>query len=185
MKGITTRDLTRMALFVALITAGTFIRIPLGEDYFTLQFFFTLLAGLVLGARLGALAVLTYVILGLVGVPVFASGGGLSYLVKPTFGYLIGFILQAYFCGHFAERVEEPSFRKFLLINAGGMAIVYLIGLPWLYLISNYVAEAPMTLWAVIFYSGILQVPPDFFLCILAAWAGVRCHKMGFRPVFN
>ena len=67
------REMILCALFVALITAGTFIRIPVGTDVYTLQFLFTLLAGLLLGARLGAAAVATYVLLGLIGVPVFAS----------------------------------------------------------------------------------------------------------------
>ena len=78
MKHMKTRELVLCALFVALITVGTFVRIPVGTDVYTLQFLFTLLAGLLLGARLGALAVLVYIALGLLGVPVFASGGGPS-----------------------------------------------------------------------------------------------------------
>ena len=95
MKTFSLRELTFAALFVALIVIGTFVRIPVGGDYYTLQFLFTLLAGLVLGEKLGTLSVTAYVLLGLLGVPVFASGGGLAYLFQPTFGYLIGFILQA------------------------------------------------------------------------------------------
>ncbi|MBR0060809.1 MAG: biotin transporter BioY, partial [Selenomonadaceae bacterium] len=64
------RELVLAGLFVALITVGTFIRIQIGADFYTLQFLFTLLAGLVLGERLGALAVGAYVLLGLLGVPV-------------------------------------------------------------------------------------------------------------------
>ena len=98
MRKLTVRELVLCGLFIALITVGTFIRIPIGNDVYTLQFLFTLLAGLVLGARLGALAVGAYVLLGLVGVPVFATGGGFGYIAQPTFGYLLGFILQAGFC---------------------------------------------------------------------------------------
>ena len=57
MKHLNTRELVLCGLFIALITAGTFIRIPVGTDVYTLQFLFTLLAGLVLGARLGAITV--------------------------------------------------------------------------------------------------------------------------------
>ena len=99
MKHMKTRELVLCALFVALITVGTFVRIPVGADVYTLQFLFTLLAGLLLGERLGALAVLVYIALGLLGVPVFASGGGPSYVLQPTFGYLIGFVVQAWLCG--------------------------------------------------------------------------------------
>ena len=180
MKKLSLRELVLCALFVALITVGTFVRIPIGGDYFTLQFLFTLLAGLVLGAHLGALAVGTYVLLGLVGVPVFASGGGLAYVIQPTFGYLLAFILQAAFCGHFARRVPQVSFKTLLLVNAGGMAIVYLIGISWFYIFSNYVVDAPIAIWAAILYCGILQAPPDFLLCVAAAGLGLRLYRAGF-----
>ena len=99
MKHMKTRELVLCALFVALITVGTFVRIPVGADVYTLQFLFTLLAGLLLGERLGALAVLVYIALGLLGVPVFASGGGPSYVLQPTFGFMLGFLPGAYLTG--------------------------------------------------------------------------------------
>lgn len=179
MKRLQLRELVLCALFIALITIGTFIRIPVGTDVYTLQFLFTLLAGLMLGARLGAIAVGAYVLLGLLGVPVFASGGGPAYLLQPTFGYLLGFILQAWFCGKFALSLKHISFRSLLAVNFGGMVIVYLIGISWFYLVSNYVIDAPIALWAAIFYCGILQAGPDFLLCMAAAGLGLRCYRVG------
>ena len=178
MKHMKTRELVLCALFVALITVGTFVRIPVGTDVYTLQFLFTLLAGLLLGERLGALAVLVYIALGLLGVPVFASGGGPSYVLQPTFGYLIGFVVQAWLCGRYARRVAV-SFRSLLLVNLLGMAVVYLLGISWFYVFSNFVLDAPIALWAAIFYCGILQAPPDFLLCVAAAALGLRCHAAG------
>ena len=67
MRKLTGRELTFTALFIALITVGTFVRIPVGSDVYTLQFLFTLLAGLILGARLGTQAVGIYVLMGLYG----------------------------------------------------------------------------------------------------------------------
>ena len=67
---LSTKELILCALFIALITVGTFIKIPVGTDVYTLQFLFTLLAGLLLGPRLGVIAVGTYVVMGLVGIPV-------------------------------------------------------------------------------------------------------------------
>ena len=179
MQKISARELVLCALFVALITAGTMVRIPMGTDFFTLQFLFTLLAGLVLGARLGTLAVGAYLVLGLIGVPVFASGGGPGYLVQPTFGYLAGFLVQAYFCGKFSRRLSKINFRNLLLVNLGGMVIVYGIGVTWLYVVSNYVIDAPVPLWTVILYSGILQAPPDALLCVAAAGLALRLKKAG------
>ena len=80
------REMVLCGLFIALVAVGALIRIPVGSDVYTLQFMFTLLAGLLLGARLGALAVGTYVVMGLVGIPVFASGGGPPMCSSPPLG---------------------------------------------------------------------------------------------------
>ena len=173
------REMILCALFVALVTAGTFIRIPVGTDVYTLQFLFTLLAGLLLGPRLGAAAVATYVLLGLIGVPVFASGGGPGYILQPTFGYLIGFILQAWYCGAASRKLEKRTFGRLLAVNGVGMAIVYVIGISYFYFVSNYVIDAPIAVWPVIFYCGILQVVPDFLLCVAAAGLAVRLEHAG------
>lgn len=83
------REMVLCGLFIALVAVGALIRIPVGSDVYTLQFMFTLLAGLLLGARLGALAVGTYVVMGLVGIPVFASGGG-ALLCAPAHLWVSG-----------------------------------------------------------------------------------------------
>ena len=163
-----------------MITAGTMIRIPVGTDVYTLQFMFTLLAGLILGARLGAITVTVYVIMGLIGIPVFASGGGLSYVLQPTFGYLIGFIIQAYFCGFAVQRLSVRDFKHVFMVNVVGMIIVYIIGITWFYIDSNYIIDAPITLWLAILYCGILQVLPDLLLCAAAAFISIRLNKLGF-----
>lgn len=166
---MSTKELILCALFIALITVGTFIKIPVGTDVYTLQFLFTLLAGLLLGPRLGAIAVGTYVVMGLVGIPVFASGGGPGYIAQPTFGYLLGFIVQAWVNGAWARKAKQINFRSLLEANLVGMVIVYLFGL----------INAPISVWAVIWYCGILQVIPDVVLCIGAAMLGVRGYKAG------
>lgn len=173
-----TKELVLCAMFIALITAGTFIKIPVGTYVYTLQFLATLLAGLILGPKLGAISVGAYTFMGLIGIPVFAEGGGPGYIAQPTFGYLIGFILQAIVNGLLSRRL--PNGVKWLLVaNAAGMAIVYALGLSYFYIISNYVIDAPIAIWAVIWYCGMLQVVPDFLLCVAAAIIGERCRKAG------
>ena len=173
------RELVFAGLFAALITLGTFIRIPIGADFYTLQFLFTLLAGLVLGEKLGAFGVGMYVLMGLIGLPVFASGGGIAYLFKPTFGYLAGFIIQAWFCGRFSRTLSDVNFKNILCVNLIGMMIVYAIGMSWMYIVSNYVLDAPLTLWVLFIDSFVLQVLPDGFLCVLAAILALRLKKAG------
>ena len=179
MKVLTVREMVLCGLFIALITAGTLIRIPVGTDVYTLQFLFTLMAGMVLGARLGAWTVGVYVAMGLVGIPVFASGGGPAYLLQPTFGYLLGFILQAWFCGWYARKLEKPGFLSLLGGNVGGMAIVYVIGITWFYVVSNHILGTEISAWTAILYCGILQAPPDFLLCMAAAGLSLRFLHAG------
>ena len=109
----------------------------------------------------------------------FASGGGPGYLLEPTFGYLLGFILQAYACGKLSRRLQAPRLANLLGVNLIGMVIVYLIGINWFYLVSNYVLEAPVAAWSVILYSGILQAPPDILLCVASAGLALRLHHAG------
>ena len=72
-KKINTKDMIMCALFTALIAVGAFIKVPVPVVPFTLQFLFTMLAGLIMGGRLGAVSVGLYAVLGLVGLPIFAS----------------------------------------------------------------------------------------------------------------
>ena len=76
------------AMFVALIAVGAFIKVPIPVVPFTLQYLFTMLAGLLLGGKKGSLAVGIYILLGLIGLPIFAQGGGIGYIFQPSFGYI-------------------------------------------------------------------------------------------------
>ena len=94
-----TRSLILTALFAALTAVGAFLKIPFPLSAITLQFFFTAMAGTLLGKKYGALSQAVYVLLGLVGVPNFALGGGFSYVFQPTFGFLLGLIPSAWVIG--------------------------------------------------------------------------------------
>ena len=170
----TTKSLILCALFVALIIVGTFIRIPVPLVPFTLQFLFTMLAGLLLGGRLGAVSVGIYIFLGLVGAPVFAEGGGLFYIFKPSFGYIIGFAVAAYVTGVIANKTPKPGYKRLLAANFIGLAIVYLFGMVYYYLISDLYLGTPIGLWPLFLYCFILAVPGDIVLCIVGAILGKR-----------
>ena len=71
------------------------------------------------------------------------------------------------------------NFKNIFAINLLGMLIVYVIGMSWLYLVSNYVIDAPLTLWVLFIDSFVLQVLPDGFLCVLAAILSLRLRKAG------
>lgn len=174
----TTKEMTLCALFTTLIAVGAFIKIPVPVVPFTLQFLFTMLAGLLLGGRLGALSVGLYAVLGLAGLPIFTEGGGLWYLVKPTFGYILGFILAAYVTGTCLEKSRDRSFRSILRLNLCGMAIVYAAGMVYYYVICNYVIHTPIGIWPLVLYCFILAAPGDIALCFLAAALAKRLRPL-------
>lgn len=101
-----------MCTFAALIAVGAFIKIdiplPMYTMHFTLQWFFVLMAGFLLGAKLASLSVIVYLCIGLVGVPVFAAGGGPTYILRPGFGFLLGFVLAAFLIGAITEKLKRP-----------------------------------------------------------------------------
>lgn len=170
----TTRNNILTALFVALIAVGAFIRVPVPVVPFTLQFLFTMLAGLLLGARRGSVAVVVYIFLGLAGLPIFTLGGGPGYVLQPSFGYIIGFAVAAYATGYVAHRGQDVTWRRLLIANFFGLGIVYLFGLIYYFLISQYYLGTPVGLWPLFLYGFVLAVPGDVVLCILGAIVGKR-----------
>ena len=120
-----TTNLILCSLFTALIAVGAFIKIPVPVVPITLQFLFTTLAGLLLGSKKGAISVGAYMVLGLVGLPIFSEGGGFWYVMKPSFGYIIGFCIGTYVTGLIAERMKEKTVPRYMLANFIGLLIVY------------------------------------------------------------
>lgn len=114
---------------------GAFLKIPLGPSAITLQFFFTAMAGCLLGSGCGALSQLIYVALGLLGLPVFTAGGGFSYVLHPTFGFLLGLIPAAWVIGRLARSTR--SFWRIALAALAGLAVLYAVGLPYMAMILN------------------------------------------------
>lgn len=172
---VNTKQMILVGLFAALTAAGAFIQIPLGTVPVTLQVLFTALAGVMLGARLGALSQLVYVVIGLLGVPVFAGGtGGVSAVISPTFGYLTGFIFGAYVTGKISESSTRPGFIRLFTAALAGVAVIYAIGVPYLYLILNNVIGKNVTFAAVLKIGFYVFIPGDLLKCAIAAALGAK-----------
>lgn len=151
------RNLIDTALFAALTAVGALIRIPLGVSSITLQFLFTAMAGILLGAKYGALSQLVYVALGLVGLPLFTLGGGFGYILQPTFGFLLGLIPAAWLIGKLAEKHSAPW--RLSLDCAAGLAVLYAVGVPYMTLILNAYMGKGMTVRAIL-WAGMLPFLP-------------------------
>ena len=107
-----TRQMILIALFAALTGIGAFIKIPTPLVPYTLQYLFCAYAGIFLGSKDGLYSQLLYISIGLVGFPIFASGGGPAYVLQPTFGYLMGFAAGAYVIGLLIKKLKNMSFVK-------------------------------------------------------------------------
>lgn len=148
---MTSREITRAALFTALLCLTSLLGKFGGEVLvpFSLVPFMVLLSGAILGARLGAISVGVYVLLGLVGLPVFGQPpyGGVTYLFQPSFGFLPGFILASYAVGRLVAGKPQPSFRRLSCAMLGGIVVYYIIGIPYLYGIIRFYLGEPFTFW--------------------------------------
>ena len=120
------------SLLVAL-SAQVAIPLPFSPVPISAQTLAVLLIGALLGSRRGGLCLVTYVLEGAAGLPVFAGGrGGVVHLLGPTGGYLVGFIAVAFTIGLLAERGWDRRVSTTLLMMLLGNALIYVFGLPWL-----------------------------------------------------
>ena len=175
--GLTARDLAWAASFAALTAVGAFVAIPLGPVPFTLQPFFVLLAGLVLGARLGLISMLVYVLVGLVA-PVYHGGtSGLGVLGGPTGGYLWGFVLAPVVIGMLAGTLRPRTVVGLFVVCCAGLAPIYGLGALWL------AWQLHTTSFHVVVWGGILQfLPFDVVKAFLAAVVARALAASAVRP---
>lgn len=175
---LNTRTMILCSFFTALIAIGAFIRIPLPVTVFSLQFTFVLLAGMILGSKGGALASLLYVVIGLIGFPIFTEGGGLGYLLKPTFGYLIAFIAASYIVGLTREKFGTQSVGKLIAGCILAMLVTYLIGTVYTYFILKNVMHNPIPYWACLASLFPFAIAKDIFSCIVVSLVAPRLLKI-------
>jgi biotin transport system substrate-specific component len=175
-------DLTLAAMFVALMAIGANITslapfMKVGGVPITLQTFFAILAGTILGSRLGSIAMIVYMLVGLVGAPVFAQfGGGLTIFIAPTFGFILSYVFTAYVAGKIVEKKKTAI--GFVIASLIGMAVNYFFGTNWMYFAYKLWAAAPegfsykmAWLWMVV------PLPKDIILSVLAGLMAFRLER--------
>ncbi len=161
----TAKKLCYTAVMVVVICLCAWLSVPLGEIPVTLQTFAVCLTACMLGWKLGTLAVLAYILLGMVGVPVFSGfTGGVSKLVTPTGGYIIGFLISAPIIGLLTEKRRE---KLWVLIvgNLLGLLVCYLFGTVWFALFL----ESEVGFWTALITCVLPFVPLDIIKIFLAS----------------
>jgi biotin transport system substrate-specific component len=166
--------MTRTALMAAVtaVAAQMAIPLPFSPVPFTLQVLAVILSGLLLGSRYGALAQAIYVLVGAVGVPVFARfSGGLGVVLGPTGGYLFSYPLAAAIAGLAAHTAVNATRRKALwasfLWGCTGLAVIYVLGATWLAVITRLPFAAALA-------QGVLPfVPFDLIKVAIAALVAI------------
>ncbi|MGY0693237.1 biotin transporter BioY [Virgibacillus sp. FSP13] len=147
MKGLRPLDLTFGAVFVCLMAIGAniavwfpMLAVPIGGASvpLSLQTFFAILAGLMLGKKLGTVSMITYILVGVAGVPVFAGmSAGPMAIVSPTGGFIISFIFVAFFVGLITDFSKKPSIPLYTTAAIIGLAANYGIGVTYMYIAMN------------------------------------------------
>ena len=169
-----THSLILAALFAGLTALGALLRIPFPPVPFTLQVLLVLLSGLLLGSRLGMVSQGVYIFLGLAGLPIFAGGGGLPYVLSPTFGYIFSYPFAAWAAGRLS-RGPDVTLTKLAAAAFAGLIVVYAIGASGLYLNLNYLAGKNITFAQVLRIGVIPFLIPDLFK---AAGAALFAYKI-------
>lgn len=125
--------------FLIAVSSRIVIPLPFTPVPITMQTFAVLLSGIVLGSKKGVISVLLFIISGIAGLPVFASGNsGILYLLGPTGGYIFGFIIASFITGFFAEKGWDKSFHEAFLFMLTGNLFIYIPGLIWLGRFTGY-----------------------------------------------
>ena len=162
-------EMITTALFTALMVIGAFVRIPLTLLPITLQPFICALAALVLGPRLGALSMTLYTILGLIGVPVFTGGNGITYVFNQSFGFILGFIAGAYVIGVISAKNKAPKTVDLIKALSAGLLVIYAVGILYMFVIMRLYLGNPEAGLLLVIIANIPYVIKDFILYLIIA----------------
>jgi biotin transport system substrate-specific component len=172
-------DITLVVLGAALVGGFAQLFVPLWPVPVTGQTLAVLLVGATLGAVRGALAMVVYAVVGIVGVPWFSeSGSGWQVIAGPTGGYIVGFVFSAFLVGWLSERHWDRRLLKALALFLGGSVAVFAIGLPWLSFVlgTDLATTLEYGLWPFII-GGIIKALLAAGLLPLAWWGAEKLSR--------
>ena len=175
-KKLTTKDLTYIAMFAVILAVCAWVTIPTTVP-FTLQIFGAFAALGVLGGKRGTLAILVYILLGAVGLPVFSGfKGGIHVLAGTTGGYIVGMLLSGLFLW-LMESLIGRNKGLLLLYMVLGLLICYVFGTAWFMVVYGRTTE-PVGIWTALGWCVFPFVIPDLVKIVLAWILTPRIRKL-------
>jgi len=128
-----TKGYVLAGFFIALMAISAYVKIPTPYVPVTFQLIVAITSGIILGPYLGALSMSVYVILGLIGLPIFSGGGGFGYVLMTTFGFIIGFIFSSFVAG----LLWRKSVTMRILSIIASIIVCYILGILWFWMIMT------------------------------------------------
>ncbi|MBQ8885557.1 MAG: biotin transporter BioY [Clostridia bacterium] len=175
--------IARTALFTAIIAVCAWLSLPMPSGIsITLQTLGVCLAGAFLGARGGLISTAAYILLGVVGVPVFSGfAGGVGILLSPVGGYIVGFLFTALCVGAFSDRLKKSERERTVPIFLGsllGILLCYAFGTVW-YVLSFARTDKAVTFFSALTTCVLPYVLPDLFKAAMASalWQKLKKYR--------
>jgi len=167
-----TRKLAMTSVMAALMClAGMLLHWAPGVVPFSVLPVLVYISGIILGAEYATMAMSVYLTLGLFGFPVFATApfGGFGYILKPTFGFLLGYVAAAYVVG---KVYREGSLRRAIVGVLAGLVTLYIFGLSYLYIILHLVLHQQISVAGVMMIGFVPFILGDLIKAGIAVWVG-------------
>ena len=169
------KDLTIMAISLAILIICSKISFNIGIISLTLQTFAVVIISLLLKWKKAAIVFIAYIVMGLIGIPVFSTGGGFQYVLLPSFGFIIGFLISSLFIG---SNIGNTKLLK-IIKSVIGLLILDLIGLIYMYFILKYYIESPNANFMYVIEVGFLPfIIKDLISTVLAALIAIRVEPI-------
>ncbi len=181
------RTMTLVPIFTVLMIVSSKIAVTGAPIPITLQLPMVILTGLLIGPWRGAAAQGLYLLMGLIGLPVFTSGGGISYIFQPTFGFLLGFPVCAFCAGILSGLLFEKKrsvpilYAGIALSSVASILVCYIFGAGYLFLFSHYFGSGVMdklSLGKVLAISVLPFIWKDLLMMLPVALIAGRLRKI-------
>ena len=164
-----TRKITMMALMLAILIVCSQLAIPIGLLPITLQTFAVLMIGLVLPPRYASMTILVYLVIGLVGLPVFSGGsGGLGSFLSPSFGFALAFVPTTYLLSSYIRKFNSEKLTTLILGIGLSTVLLYTIGLLYMFFIFTNVLVIETGFTHVLQIGMLPFIPGDILKSVLA-----------------